>query len=40
MDYIVKRPMLLAALISSVAAALGFYSKSALFIIGIAIIRN
>ncbi len=38
MDYIVKRPMLLAAFISSLAAALGFYSKNALFIIGVAII--
>ena len=38
MDYIVKRPMLLAAFVSSIAAVLGFYSKNALFIVGIALI--
>ena len=38
MDYLIKRPMLLCAFVSSVAAVLGFYSKNALFLMGAAVI--
>lgn len=38
MEYLIKRPMFLCAVVSSVASIAGFYSKTALFLLGIGVI--